>query len=366
MTVLVSRTPITVTPVAPFRIAGSAVDRQLSLVTLRLRRPTTPDPVAWPAARRLRIRIGVVLDGKVRTLAETSVRGGLAVRAGVEYPWYALTLTPEWGYFGARTGFPKRLGETGTDYTAWLQIDAPDGRVDTVLEVAVEAAPAPAIPFTSSVAFDATASAQEGPNSDGALSVSLTTSGSDRGLVAGSALEDALGSGATVSTVTYAGTTVGAEASADVGSEIADLRSLINPASGANTLAVTLTGVIWGLAIGGVSFTGANQTDMLSTPATATGTSTTPTVNVTGTGTDEVVVDIVSAGDDITTVGAGQTTRWDEFSSGVLAGRQSTEPGSGGTITMSHTIASSTTWATVAARVLAAAAGDTLFAQGVC
>lgn len=345
-----------------------ALDPQTATVEIRLRRPTLLAPLAWAANARIQVALRVDADAARHTCAGP-VSGGITTRAGVVYQHFVRRCTLPWGFFGARSGSPRRLGEGATTYRGWVELTLLRGtRVETEIEVVTTIVPAPALAFSSTVAFDAAASANEGPNSDGSLTVSLTTTGSDRGLVAGVSVEDALGSGATVSSVTYAAVTMASEGSADGGAPIADMRSLINPASGANNLVCTLTTVVWGLACGGVSFTGVNQTDMMAAAATATGTSTAPSVDVPSVASGEMVVDIVS-GEDSVTVGAGQTQRWNEFNSGVVTGAQSTETGTG-TITMSWTLASSTAWGIVAGRVLQATAagctGSRLALSGCC
>ena len=112
---------------------------------------------------------------------------------------------------------------------------------------------------------------------------------------------------------------------------------LANPASGANTIAVTLSGggnVTAGLAS---SYTDVHQTTPVDTAATATGTQSDPTVNVSSASGD-LVVDAVSITDSAINVGAGQTSRaeFDGLSGGLWSGGISEEAGAA-TVTMSWT-----------------------------
>ena len=130
---------------------------------------------------------------------------------------------------------------------------------------------------------------------------------------------------------------------------------LINPASGSNSVVVTLTGAATTLIAGGKSYNGASQTlaDYTGSVVSASGADATPTVNVTGTALDSIVDDGSCNGNAFTAVGAGQTQRWDvPVNNNTAAGnaRGSTEPGNGGTVTMSYTVTSDW-WAIIAVEI---------------
>jgi hypothetical protein len=80
--------------------------------------------------------------------------------------------------------------------------------------------------------------------------------------------------------------------SADNGSAHGDSFTLVAPATGTNTLAITLSGTAFGIRGGGVSFTGVDQSTPTGACATATGNSTTPSVDVSS-AVGEIVIDHV-------------------------------------------------------------------------
>ena len=132
---------------------------------------------------------------------------------------------------------------------------------------------------------------------------------------------------------------------------------LINPATGSNTVSVTMTGSVWDIGIASISFTGAHQTTPYGTPVTGTGSSTTPSVSVSS-GATEIVIDglaIVHGG--TLTVGAGQTQRANAIcGSGFIKHAASSETGAAST-TMSWSNSTSQVWASSAFAVKPAAAG---------
>ena len=130
-----------------------------------------------------------------------------------------------------------------------------------------------------------------------------------------------------------------------------ELWYLIAPAAGTHDIVVTAGAVQAVTIIGGAtSWTGADQSAPLGTAAKATGTTTPATVNVTSVA-GEYVVDSACAykATAITmTVGAGQTSAWNETPATGIVGAGSYEA-SASTITMSWTLnVASLGWATVA------------------
>jgi hypothetical protein len=196
--------------------------------------------------------------------------------------------------------------------------------------------------------FDAASSAVNSSTSTNTLSWSHTTSGSDRILIVGVSIRNE--SSETVSTVTYGTGNLTFVGSATNGTlSRAEIWQLVNPATGTNTVTVTLSGNSKFVG-GAATFTGVHQTTPLGTFASATGNSTTPSVNVTS-AEGEAVVDTLAQRNSATTAAAdsSQTERWNAVTSGGtnatnVRGAGSTEPGAG-TVTMSWTLTSSRPWA---------------------
>jgi len=106
--------------------------------------------------------------------------------------------------------------------------------------------------------------------------------------------------------------------------------SLIAPASGSNTVAVTRTGPPANFIVIAASFTGVNQTTPLGTSVTGSGTTATqPSVTVTS-GASELVYDAIAtlnSNADTFTAGSGQTKRASADDAGNVGGATSTEAG---------------------------------------
>ncbi len=192
----------------------------------------------------------------------------------------------------------------------------------------------------------------------GPFTWSHTCSGSDRVLIVGVSHND---SGDTVTGMTYNGvsmTPVPSGATSN-GQYFVTQYSLIAPATGTNTVSVSMSGNVFDFGAAAISLTGADQTAPLGTAATATGSSTTPSVNVSSAGAEIVVDTLAIVHSGTLSVGAGQTQRWNTTTSNAFikyAG--STESGSG-TTTMSWTNSTSQDWAIVAVPVKPVAAAGT-------
>lgn len=206
-----------------------------------------------------------------------------------------------------------------------------------------------------------------GPSSAGAsatatntVSWSHTCSGSSRLLIAAVAVGQNPDTGITTS-ATYnsvAMTSVGVVHANNSGSGYVQMFRLVNPASGANTVAVTASTTVNALSAGSVSFTGVDQTTPIGTPATAFGFSTTPSVAVTGTTAGNMVIDAMVTGTGVTS--STQTLRWSRITNTDTAGGigASATADAGGSVTMSYSITSDW-WGIVAVEVLAEASGIT-------
>lgn len=166
-----------------------------------------------------------------------------------------------------------------------------------------------------------------------------TSSGADRLMLVNVSTADSGGSKIPTS-VTYDGQSLTKIADAeDIGdTNRADLWKLVNPPSGSANVVVTLVDVSSSVVVGIATFEGVEQTTPLGTAATNQGNSGTLTVDVTGTATDDLVWDCVSHKDEGSlTAGSGQTERYNYYDpvSKKITGAGSTEPGNGGSVTMS-------------------------------
>lgn len=209
------------------------------------------------------------------------------------------------------------------------------------------------------LAFDAVTSGQA--NGGGPFTFSHTTSGSNRVLVVGFVIY--AGGSFTVTGITYNGVAMTAiPSSAITGTYAVGLYGLIAPASGANTVSISVSGNVE-IGFGAMSFTGADQTTPFGTANTATGTSTTPSVTVSS-ASGEIVVDtgqIFHSG--TLSVGGGQTSRWSSISTGGWVKHfGSTEPGDT-SVTMSWSNTTSQDWALSAVPVKPVSAAGTTIRQ---
>lgn len=208
------------------------------------------------------------------------------------------------------------------------------------------------------VAFDAV-----GPSSAGQSATATTTTswshtctGSNRLLVVGVAVGANPSTGITTS-ATYnsvAMTSIGTQQSG-TGSAFGYIQmfSLVAPATGANTVAVTTSATVDALSAGSVSFTGVSQTTPLGTPVTAAGSSITPAATVTGTTAGNMVIDAACCGSAFSA--DTQTLQWRRNTNGNTGAGNGvqTTAAAGGSVAMSHT-ATADIWGVIAVEVLAA------------
>ena len=309
-------------------------------IELRLRRPTTLLPLAWPATAELRVRLIITADG-VAHVFQGSASGGIRLsKDGKELPFYVLRASSTWGFFGATEGFPKRLGQGKGLFTAHIEITALSGSVMSEVEVDGDESPAPQVPFHSSVAFDAVTSAQE-LSGDGVLSLTHTATGADRAAFAGVGII-ASNTEQNSTSVSYGGIgmTEMWDTPAVQNTGAAGYR-LAAPATGAQTVTSTIQDATpFTHFLGLISMTGVDQTTPVGTPVSATGTDTAPTVTVASVGADDLVVDNLMVGGSLgtVTIGADQTERWSQSEGpNTGEGRGSTQLGTAGGV-MSWTL----------------------------
>ncbi len=170
--------------------------------------------------------------------------------------------------------------------------------------------------------------------------------------------------GNTVSTITYAGVTLTkAGHIASSGFDRAEMWYLIAPATGTNTITVTLAGVARAI-LGATSWTATHQTTPVGTLATGTGTGTAPLATATSETTGYVADTLATP--EVPTVGVGQSQRWNAgytFWGISDYGAGSTEIGAV-SVPMTWTLPNANTWAIAALPIKVKAPGDAAIITG--
>jgi len=199
---------------------------------------------------------------------------------------------------------------------------------------------------SGSVAIDAVST---GVTTASSLTISHTTSGTNRLMLVGVSIVKETVGAPTVSSITYNGvglSLVGAQATSDSEGRI-EIWRLVAPATGANNVVVNLSAVPQSATVGVMTFTGVHQTTPLGTFAPALGESTSASVAVTS-AAGELVFDtlVLQKTADVDFLpGAGQTERWDLFQGpGSANGGGSTEAGAA-SVTMSWSWSGTDKWA---------------------
>lgn len=209
------------------------------------------------------------------------------------------------------------------------------------------------------VAVDAASSANSNSNAATSLSWSHTCTGNTRLLLV--AVHLRIAATESVSGITYNGVAMTLVSALTNGAVRLELWQLVAPATGANTIAVTLSA---GTRVcgGALSLTGVDPTIPLGTAATNSATNATPGVTV-ASGIGEVVVDALSQGAQPTeTAGTGQTRQWfDASTAGVnnVRGAGSTIAGAA-SVTTSWSSGNSQGWAMVGVSVKPAVSASLL------
>ena len=192
------------------------------------------------------------------------------------------------------------------------------------------------------IAFDnANSSKVTGASS---ITFSKTNTGSNLILAVGVAITDATLADRTVSGITYnavALTKIRSDDDTTAPAGRSEMWYLVNPATGANNVVVTMGGTNTVLAAGAISLTGAAQTGQPDANNGAVGANNTPTVNVTTVADNSWVVDVIRVvTPTVSTAGAGQTERWEQNASdddNHAAGSTEGPKTPAGSVTMSWT-----------------------------
>jgi len=167
---------------------------------------------------------------------------------------------------------------------------------------------------SGSVSIDAVST---GVTTGSSLTISHTTSGTNRLMLVGVSIAKQTGGAPSVSSITYNGvglSLVGAQANSDNKGRM-EIWRLVAPATGANNVVVTLSAAPDAATAGVMTFADVNQSTPLGTFTSATGDSASASVTV-ASAANELVFDTMvlesSANDDLVP-GAGQTERWDLY-----------------------------------------------------
>lgn len=208
------------------------------------------------------------------------------------------------------------------------------------------------------VLFDALGPSSAGAGTSGSTqatsaSWSHTCSGTDRAVVVGVVVGSNGNDDLRIASVTYDGsamTSLGKVHSNNQTAGYVELFGLLNPPTGAKSVAVTLAPNSGTISAGSISVTGAGS---FGTAWGAYGPSGGPTITLTGTTSGNLIVDVAGTGAGFT--GSGQTGRWlknTNTDSAAGNGAQSTAA-AGGSVTMSYTDISDW-WAIAAVEIVAA------------
>lgn len=332
-------------------------------IGITIRRPTTVAQAAsWPASARVRVSLVVVLDGaEYRTVGHVSggVRTGLD---GVVRSFYSLfyrlpvlfgtkarahlaSSVPDAQGFHANVPL-TRLGELRqSTYEGYVLLERLSGTCTLEVTMALTTeSPAPVVRHKNSVAFDAATDAQE-VSGDGVISLSHTSSGSDRAVFVGSG--NSAGTPQLSSSCTYGGTSM--TEMWNIGPATfcrgAGYR-LHNQATGAQTVTATLAGATDEYIVAVASFTGVDQTTPVGTAVSATvgAAATSSSLTVSSVAADDMVVDFLYTSGGTTrihTVGADQTERTNELVDPYARATISTQSGTaGGVMSWTYSAAS--------------------------
>lgn len=352
-----------------------SIGQLTSAITVKLRRPTTSQPLNWSANSTVRVSLVFLVDG-IEYRAVGQVSGGIRLdRDGGEIPEYSLTYNPT-VLFGdkarayIKTAIPDqdgfyndvpltRLGELGSTVQGYLLLERIRGTINTVITIAATTdAPAPKIRHKNSVAFDAATTGYE-TSGDGVLSFSHTSSGSDRAVFCGISIVS-FTPVITSFNCSYGGSAMSERWDSGFATYYGQAGyTLAGQATGSQTVLSNLDdSTPFEHSCIATSFTGVDSGTPTGTPNTATGSSSTPSVTVAGTVTDGMVVDnVADASSGISSVGANQTQRGTHAGAGgFMSGASSTQSSNDGGV-MSWTLNSAVDWSIGAIEFKPVAAG---------
>lgn len=222
------------------------------------------------------------------------------------------------------------------------------------------------------LAFDAVGPSAAGATGTSPVTWSHTCSGSQRVLLVGVAVGNTSGSDASnVVSVTYAGvamTSIGIRHSNDNPFGFVQVFGLINPASGANNVVVTVTNSPDSIIGGSLSFNGADQTTGWGAPVTAIGTNALAAVNIGSTSGNIVaffpcIGSLLNANPNSPGVLRFLKNLNNFSAAGNLGG--ATAPGTGSTVTCAWPTSSADWWAILAVEVKAATGGGASLTLGL-
>ena len=313
--------------VMPVRTFGPyLLHPQTEEITVRLARHTTAAPRNWDSASRVRVTLTVTApDGTTHPCVGHATGGIRTDKQDVEIAEYHLTYKPTWGFWGATTGNPKRMGDAAGSLFVTVELAWESGTIETEGRITASVKLPPALEFHNSVAFDAATDASE-VGGDGVLSVSHTATGSNRAAFLGSG--NAAGT-PSLGSSTYGGSGMTEMWDAVFGTFYAHAGYyFVAPSTSATTVTNTLAAGPSEHAIGVITMTDVDQSTTVGTPATATGLFGTLTVTAPGVAADDMVVDSAWGDSPFGTIGADQTERNTETPSSLL--KQSTQPGTAG------------------------------------
>jgi hypothetical protein len=297
----------------------------------------------WPAQTTLRATIVVQAGGEEFYAISESTGGDRFTRqtGALETVWRLSYILPN-GFFGARSGFPKRLGEEKGALRAWVELEIVRGStLATTIRLSTNEAPALGPRHHSSVAYD-NASGTFEASGDKVLSWSHTASGSNRAALVGTFFEQTAGSGITSSAATYAGNAHDSQPFAD-DLPTANWQWLAGHVfkeakipTGAQTVTVTITSGANASSHGGgvVTVTGVDQTTPVGTAPTIDSalSGTTPSVTVASLDSAGLIVDVLGcfAESGTPTAGANQTSRTLQQSGSFITGMSTQLSSDGG------------------------------------
>lgn len=339
------------------------LDKLTSSITVRLRRPTTAQPLNWNASSTVRVSLVFIVDGTEYRCVGTASGGVRTGAKGEDMTEYSLIYNPTVLFGDTSREYIKtatkdmegfyndvpltRLGETGSTVQGYLLLERVRGTIQTVITVAATAeAPAPKIRYKNSVAFDAATTLYE-TGGDGVLSGSHTSSGSNLAVFAGGSIVSFSMNDPTSASCSYGGAGMSERWDAPFATNYNQFGyTLAGQAAGSQTVTSTLDDATpYEHSCVVISMTGVDQTTPTGTPNTATGNSTTPSVTVAGTVTDGLVVDnMACASVGVSSAGANQTQRGTHAGAGgFMSGASSTQSGASGGV-MSWNLTGSADW----------------------